>query len=293
MSDIMNLLSYTFMQRAILCGIAISFSAALIGVILTLKNYSMIGHGLGEVGFAALSLAVALNLEPIAVSIPIVIIAAIIIMFISQKKGESADIIIALVATGALAIGVIITAFTSGFGTDSYNYMFGSILAMNTGDVILSIILTVLSIGIYIAFYNRLFLVTFDEKYAKTTGINVTFYQFLIALLTALVVVVGMRMMGTMLISSLIIFPAIIAKSIIYTNTIPAPVGIFKKNDVNIPIIKHTTEVSILITTKPLKLVVNFLAIIAGKTIKLDISIVPIILIPTTTTNAVNSAIKN
>lgn len=246
MSDIMNLLSYTFMQRAILCGIAISFSAALIGVILTLKNYSMIGHGLGEVGFAALALAVALNLPPIAVSIPIVIIAAIIIMFISQKKGESADIIIALVATGALAIGVIITAFTSGFGTDSYNYMFGSILAMNTGDVILSIILTVLSIGIYIAFYNRLFLVTFDEKYAKTTGINVTFYQFLIALLTALVVVVGMRMMGTMLISSLIVFPAIIAKKFttsfkglvvmsVLTSIICFIIGIFTSFFLNMP----------------------------------------------------------
>ena len=246
MSDIMNLLSYTFMQRAILCGIAISFSAALIGVILTLKNYSMIGHGLGEVGFAALALAVALNLPPIAVSIPIVIIAAIIIMFISQKKGESADIIIALVATGALAIGVIITAFTSGFGTDSYNYMFGSILAMNTGDVILSIILTVLSIGIYIAFYNRLFLVTFDEKYAKTTGINVTFYQFLIALLTALVVVVGMRMMGTMLISSLIVFPAIIAKKFttsfkglvvmsVLTSIVCFIIGIFTSFFLNMP----------------------------------------------------------
>lgn len=246
MNDIMNLLSYTFMQRAILCGIAISFSAALIGVILTLKNYSMIGHGLGEVGFAALALAVVLNLPPIAVSIPIVIIAAIIIMFISQKKGESADIIIALVATGALAIGVIITAFTSGFGTDSYNYMFGSILAMNTGDVILSIILTVLSIGIYIAFYNRLFLVTFDEKYAKTTGINVTFYQFLIALLTALVVVVGMRMMGTMLISSLIVFPAIIAKKFttsfkglvvmsVLTSVICFIIGIFTSFFLNMP----------------------------------------------------------
>lgn len=212
MEEIMNLLSYVFMQRAIICGIAISFSAALIGVILTLKNYSMIGHGLGEVGFAALSLALALNLPSIAVSIPIVIIAAIIIMFISQKKGESADIIIALVATGALAIGVIITTFTSGFGIDSYNYMFGSILAMTKSDVILSVILTFLSIGIYCVFYNRLFLVTFDEKYAKASGINVSFYQFLIALITALVVVVGMRMMGTMLISSLIVFPAIIAK---------------------------------------------------------------------------------
>ncbi len=246
MNDIMNLLSYTFMQRAILCGIAISFSAALIGVILTLKNYSMIGHGLGEVGFAALALAVALNLPPIAVSIPIVIIAAIIIMFISQKKGESADIIIALVATGALAIGVIITAFTSGFGSDSYNYMFGSILAMNAGDVVLSIILTVLSIAIYIAFYNRLFLITFDEKYAKTTGINVTFYQFLIALLTALVVVVGMRMMGTMLISSLIVFPAIIAKKFttsfkglvvmsVLTSIVCFIIGIFTSFFLNMP----------------------------------------------------------
>ena len=212
MSEILNLLSYTFMQRAILCGIAISFSAALIGVILTLKNYSMIGHGLGEVGFAALALAMALNLPPIGVAIPIVIMSAIIIMFISQKKGESADIIIALVATGALAIGVIITSATSGFGTDTYNYMFGSILAMTQSDVILSVIITVLSIGIYLVFYNRLFLVTFDEKYAKASGISVTFYQFLIALITALVVVVGMRMMGTMLISSLIVFPAIIAK---------------------------------------------------------------------------------
>lgn len=212
MQEIINLLSYPFMQRALICGIAVSFSAALIGVILVLKNYSMIGHGLGEVGFAALALASALNLPPLTISIPIVIIAAIIIMLISQKKGESGEVTIALVASGALAFGVIITAFTSGFGADTYNYMFGSILAMTTSDVILSIVLTLLSIGIYIIFYNRLFLITFDEKFAKASGISVSLYQFLIALLTALIVVIGMRMMGTLLISSLIVFPAIIAK---------------------------------------------------------------------------------
>ena len=163
----------------------------------------------GEVGFAALSLAMALNLPPLAVSIPIVIVASIIIMLISQKKGEKGDVTIALVASGALALGVIITAFTSGFGADSYNYMFGSILAMTTKDVILSIILTLLSLGVYIVFYNRLFFITFDEKFAKTSGINVTLYQFLISLLTAFIVVIGMRMMGTLLISSLIVFPAI------------------------------------------------------------------------------------
>lgn len=113
-----------------------------------------------------------------------------------------------------MTFGVIITAITSGFGSDSYNYMFGSILAMTKSDVILSLILSAVLIVGYIVFYNRLFLISFDEKFAKASGINVTFYQFLIALITALVVVLGMRMMGTLLISSLIVFPAIIAKKL-------------------------------------------------------------------------------
>ena len=104
----------------------------------------MIGHGLGEVGFASIALALALGLPPLSISIPIVIIASIIIMIISQKQGEKGDVTIALVASVALAIGVIITALTSGFGVDVSNYMFGSVLAMTTGDVILSIILSII-----------------------------------------------------------------------------------------------------------------------------------------------------
>ena len=115
---------------------------------------------------------------------------------------------------GALTIGVIITALTSGFGADSYNYMFGSILAMKQSDVVLSVCLSIILVVLYIVFYNRLFLISFDEKFAKASGINVSFYQFLIALITALVVVLGMRMMGTLLISSLIVFPAIISKKL-------------------------------------------------------------------------------
>lgn len=212
--EFINLLSYPFVQRALICGIAISFCAAIIGVILVLKKYSMIGHGLGEVGFASLTLAIALNLPPLYVSIPLVIIAAFLIMLISQKKGESGDITIALVSTGALATGVIITALTKGFSVDVYNYMFGSILAMEWSDVILSVALSIALIIVYMVFYNRLFSITYDEKYAKTCGINVTFYQFLISLITALVVVLGMRLMGTLLISSLIVFPAIIARKL-------------------------------------------------------------------------------
>ena len=115
---------------------------------------------------------------------------------------------------GALTIGVIITSLTSGFGADSYNYMFGSILAMKSSDVILSMLLSIVLILVYVIFYNRLFLISFDEKFAKASGINVSFYQFLIALITAFVVVLSMRMMGTLLISSLIVFPAVIAKKL-------------------------------------------------------------------------------
>lgn len=214
MEQIINLLNYSFIQRALICGIAISICAALIGVILVLKNYSMIGHGLGEVGFAALTLAVALDLPPMYISLPIVLIAAIIIMLISQKKGESGDILIALVSTGALATGIIITSISTGFNIDVSNYMFGSILSMSKADVIISIILSIAVFAIYMIYYNRLFMITYDEKFARSRGINVTFYQFLISFLTALIVVIGMRMMGTLLISSLIVFPSIIAKGL-------------------------------------------------------------------------------
>ena len=214
MEQFINLLNYTFIQRALICGVAISLCAALIGVTLVLKNYSMIGHGLGEVGFASLTLAVALGLPPLAVSLPIVMVAAIIIMIISQKKGESGDIPIALVSTGALALGIIITSLSTGFNIDVSNYMFGSILSMKRSDVIISVILSMVVFAIYMIFYNRLFMITYDEKFAKARGINVTFYQFLISFLTALIVVLGMRMMGTRLISSLIVFPAIIAKGL-------------------------------------------------------------------------------
>lgn len=217
MEMITDLLNYPFMQRALICGIAISLCAALIGVILVLKRYSMIGHGLGEVAFAALALALVLNLPEMYIAIPIVIVASFIILIISQKQGESGDITIALVSAGALAFGVIITSITSGFNIDVYNYMFGSILTMKTSDVIISVVLSIVLVITYLFFYNRLFMVTYDEKYAKVCGINVTFYQFLIALFTALVVVIGMRMMGTMLISSLIVFPAIIARKLTHS----------------------------------------------------------------------------
>lgn len=214
-NGLISVLSYPFMSRAIIVGILVSLCASLLGVILVLKRYSLIGHGLSDVGFASLSFAMTVGASPILVAMPLVIIASFVIMYVSQNKKINGDIAIGIFSTSALAFGVIVTALSKGFNMDVYSYMFGSILAMSQVDVILSIILSIVVISIFIVFYNRLFLVTADEDFAKAIGINITFYQFLISFLTALTVVIGMRMMGTLLISSLIIFPAFIAKKFV------------------------------------------------------------------------------
>lgn len=212
MAEFFQALTYPFMYRALIVGVLVSLCAALLGVVLVLKRYSLIGHGLGEVGFAALALAVALDLPPMAVSIPLVVLASFLIMYLSQRSGASGDIAIGILATAALSAGVMITSLSKGFNVDVSGYMFGSILAMTRGDVILSVALSALVLVMYGVLFNRLFAVTYDEVNARATGINVTLYQFIISFLTAITVVLGMRMMGTLLISSLIIFPAITAR---------------------------------------------------------------------------------
>ena len=207
MTQLIEALSYPFVQRAIAAGVMISLCAALLGVILVLKQYSLIGHGLGDVGFASTSLAVALGLPVMAVSIPIVVIAACLIMFWSQRSKTGGDTAIGMVATGALSIGVIITAMSSGFNVDVNGYMFGSILAVSGEEVLPTVILTAVVILLFILFYNRIFAVTFDEDFSRATGVRAGFYNSVIAVLTAITIVLGMRLLGALLISSLLIFP--------------------------------------------------------------------------------------
>lgn len=217
MAELINLLSYPFMTRALVTGTAISFCAALLGVILVLKRYSMIGHGLADVAFAAVSLAVALGLSPsqhIFVTLPVVVIASFIIMSLTRSGGKG-DVAIGMVSTGALSLGIIITSLAKGFNVDVYNYMFGSILASSDYDMYMSLALVVIVLVLFVLFYNRLFLITYDESFAQASGINVNFYQFLVSFLTALTIVIGMRIMGTLLISSLIIFPAVTSRRLV------------------------------------------------------------------------------
>lgn len=204
-----EIFSYPFMVRAFVVGTLVALCASLLGVSLVLKRYSMIGDGLSHVGFGALAIATALNAAPLAVSIPIVVLAAFLLLRISESSKIKGDAAIALISTGALAVGIMIVSMTTGMNTDVCNYLFGSILGMSKSDVRLSIGLCIVVLVLFALFYHRIFAVTFDETFARATGTNAGLYNMLIALLTALVIVLGMRMMGSLLISSLIVFPSL------------------------------------------------------------------------------------
>lgn len=204
-----EMFSYPFMVRALTAGVLLSVCAALLGVSLVLKRFSMIGDGLSHVGFGALAVASALNLAPLAVAIPVVILAAFLLLRMSESGRMKGDAATAVFSTGALAVGVMVVSLSTGMNADLNSYLFGSILAMSKQDVALCVILSVVVLGFYVFFYDKLFAVTFDESFARATGIRTNVYHSLLAVLTAIVVVLGMRMMGALLISSLIVFPAL------------------------------------------------------------------------------------
>lgn len=206
---VIEMLSYPFMTRAFLVGSLVALCSALLGVGLVLKRYSMIGDGLSHVGFGAMAIAAAMNAAPLTVAIPVVIVAAILLLRISGNAKIKGDAAIALISTTSLAVGVMVISLTTGMNTDVYNYMFGSILAMSAEDVKLSLVLSVFVLILFIVFYHKIFAITFDETFARATGVKAGVYNTLIAVLTAVTIVLGMRMMGALLISSLIIFPAL------------------------------------------------------------------------------------
>ena len=209
--SILTMFSFPFMQRALIAGILVSLCAALLGVSLVLKRYSMIGDGLSHVSFGALAIALALGVTPLWFSIPVVILAAFLLLRVADNPRWNSDAAIAAMSASSLAIGILVISRTTGMTTDVDNYMFGSVLAMSKTDVALSVILCLAVLVLFILFYHKLFAVTFDESFSRATGLKVERYNTLLAILTALTIVLGMRMMGAMLISSLVIFPALTA----------------------------------------------------------------------------------
>jgi len=209
-----EMLSYSFMRNALIVGSIVSVVSALLGIHLVLKRYAMIGDGLSHVGFGALAIGSVLNLSPLAVAIPVVTVASFFLLRLGKKGEQSGDASVALLSTSALALGVMCLSLFGGNNVDLNSYLFGSLFAMSRTDVILGLAVSLSALVLYLLFYHQIFAVTFDEAFASATGIRVNFHTSLIAVLTSLTVVIGMRMMGTLLISSLIIFPPLTAMKI-------------------------------------------------------------------------------
>jgi len=206
---IATMFSFGFIIRAFIVGIIVSLCASLLGVTLVLKKYSMIGDGLSHVGFGAMTVALALNAAPLYVAIPVMFIAAYLLLRLRESSRVNSDAAIAMISSTSIAIGITAASLSGGMNTDVYGYMFGSILAVSGSDVITAAILGAVVVAVFVLCYNRIFALTFDEGFASSSGIRCGTYNTILAFMTAATVILGMRVMGTMLISGLIIFPAV------------------------------------------------------------------------------------
>lgn len=230
-SALQEIFSLKFMVYALISGTLVSVCASLLGVTLVLKRYSMIGDGLSHVAFGSLAVAAAVGAAPMKVAIPVVIAAAFLLLRLSEKGKLKGDALTALISTGALAVGIMAISLSSGMNIDIYNYMFGSILALTKSDMILSVRLAAVVIPVFVLLYNSIFAVTFDPDFARATGTRVGIFDTVIAVLTAVTIVLGMRLMGTLLISSLIVFPPLtsmrVTKSFRGTVTVSSVIPVF------------------------------------------------------------------
>lgn len=201
---------------AAVVGVLVSLCASLLGVSLVLKRYSMIGDGLSHVGYGALAIATALSVSgkyTLEISLPIVVIAAFLLLRLSNHSHINSDAAIALLSVGAMAIGTIIFSLSGVSAGDACNSLFGSasLITIREKDMYISIAISIVVIAFYVIFYNRIFSVTFDEDFSKSKGVNVKLINTVIALLTAVTIVLGMQLMGAILVSGLIIFPSLTA----------------------------------------------------------------------------------
>jgi len=201
--------------KALIVGVLVALCSSLLGVSLVLKRLSMIGDGLSHVGFGALAVATVFDMSgwSLEISIPIVIIAAYFLLRIGENSKINGDALIAIFSTGAVAIGSIIYNYSGNRSTDICNSLFGSasIITIGSKDLILSIILSALVIAFFIVFYTKIFAITFDETFAKATGLKAELYKLLIAVFTAVTIVLGMKLMGAIMISALLTFPPLTA----------------------------------------------------------------------------------
>lgn len=210
-SELLEPFGYLFMQRAIIVGVMVAISSSILGSFLVLKRFSMIGHGLSHVTFAAVAISLVLHTQPIVVSLPVVMLASVFILKINDYASIHGEAAIGLISSVSIAFGTVLASLNNGFNIDLNSYLFGSILTINALNMWLSIIISLLIIFVVVYFYHDLFAITYDSEYATISGIKTSRLNMILGILTAAVIVIGTKAIGTMLISSLIVFPMVIS----------------------------------------------------------------------------------
>ncbi len=206
--------------RALVVGVLVSLCSSILGVSLVLKRYSMIGDGLSHVGFFGLAVAACAGVGAtysMEISVPIVILAAVLILRLSRSEGRmDGDAACAVVSTGAVAVGTLLYNFTGGKSGDICNSLFGSasIITISNKDMLISVILSLVVLIWFIVSAKTIFAVTFDETFAGAAGVRTGVFNIVLAVLTGITITVGMKMMGSIMISALIIFPSLTAMRI-------------------------------------------------------------------------------
>ncbi len=217
LSDLINAFRYPFVVYALIVGVLIALCSSLFGVTLVLKRFSFIGDGLSHVAFGALSIATVLNLSNnMLLVLPVTVLCAVLLLRRGSDAKIKGDAAIAMISVGALALGYLVTnvfATSSNITGDVCTTLFGSmsILTLDKSDVIICGVLSIIVIAVFAMFYNKIFAVTFDEDFARASGTKAGMYNLLIAVVIAVIIVLAMNLVGSLLISALVIFPALAA----------------------------------------------------------------------------------
>lgn len=206
--DFLSVLQFAFVQRAFLGGGVIAVLCAVLGLFLVLRKMSLIGDGLSHVSFGAVALGLLLNTSPLYVALPLVVLASLAILKLTEKARLYGDAAIGIVSALGIAGGVILASVSRGFNVDLFSYLFGNILSIGNQELVLAVVLSAVVLGVVAVFYNDLLAVTFDEEYARVSGIKTSRVNMLLMVLTAVTVVLAIRVVGIMLISALLILPA-------------------------------------------------------------------------------------
>jgi zinc transport system permease protein len=207
--ELFSFLEYGFIQRAILTGIFVGAACGVLGVFLVLRRYALIGHGLTHVAFGGVAVGLLFSAQPFWWALSITVLSSVGILKLQERVKMHADVAIGIVSAVGMAAGLIIASMAGGYNVDLMSYLFGSILSVSIDEFWVSIGVSVVVIGFILATYHDLFAVTFDEESARTMGVRVNFYNYFFTVVSAVIVVVGMRVVGLLLISSLIILPAV------------------------------------------------------------------------------------